>query len=97
METFVTFVKTNLIAIFSNTIFRRSRQIRLQDLTPKLQGKYSIILTLLNKVMTQNFSRNFKKTFGNLEQSLAAYKLGYLPFGTKKIKPKHWFLLTRVY
>jgi DNA-binding XRE family transcriptional regulator len=64
----------------------------LQDLTQKLQERFSITLTLLNKVMTQSFSKNFKKTFGNLEQSLAVCKSGCLLFGTKTTKLKLWFL-----
>ncbi len=57
--------------------------------TPRRQEKCSTTLTLQNKVMTQNFSRNFKKTSGNLERSSAVCKLGYLHFGIKTKKPKH--------
>lgn len=60
-------------------------------LDPKAARKvfYNIDLAEQSNEMTQNYSRNFKKTFGNLERSLAVYKLGYLHFGTKTKKPKH--------
>jgi len=40
--------------------------------------------------------KNFKKTSGNLGQSLVAYKSGCLHFGTKTMKLKLWFLLLTV-
>ena len=42
--------------------------------------------------MTPNFSRNYKKTFGNLEQSLVGNKSDCLRFGTRTVKLKHWLL-----
>src|SRR5690606_21970302 len=73
-------------------IFRQGLSRKLtnssQDLTLSLQEKFCIILTLPRRVMTPDFLKNCKRTFGNSERSSEGRKSGYLHFGTKTKKPK---------
>jgi hypothetical protein len=78
---------------FFETKFLEEVDDFISQLDPKTIRKifYNIeILTLLNRQMTQNFSRNFRMTFGSFGQSSQDFKSDCLHFGTKQIKKKLW-------
>ena len=61
-------------------------------LDQKAVRKSFTTLTLLNKRMTQDFSRRFKTTFGNFVQNMQDFKSDYLHFGTSQARKKLWLL-----
>lgn len=71
LETFYTFVKTIFNCNTFKHVFQKKRTNLLRVLTKRLQEKCFLTLTLPHRVMIQNFSKNFKKIFGNSGQNLA--------------------------
>lgn len=62
------------------------------ELDPKTIKKKITILTLLNRRMTRNCSKNCKMTSGNFGQNLQDFELDFLHFGTRLTKKKLWLL-----
>ncbi len=75
---------------YFETMFMEEANEFIAKLDPKTIKKYFTTLTLPNKQMTRNYSRNYKMTFGNFGQNLVGFKSDCLHFGTNQITRKHW-------
>ena len=70
---------------YFETRFLEEAEKFIAKLDQKTISKISIPLTLQSKPTTQNYSKNYSKIFGSLEQDLADFKLDCWHFGTKQM------------
>jgi hypothetical protein len=74
---------------YFETSFLAEAEAFMAGLDHKTIKKYSIILTLQNKPMVQNFLKNFKTTFGNSAQNMQDFKSDFWRSGIRPITKEH--------
>jgi len=75
---------------YFETRFMEEANEFISELDPKTVKKIFYNITLLNRLMTQNYSRNYRMKFGNFAQNLLDFKSDYLHFGISQTTRKPW-------